>query len=124
MTCIISTLKYLRNRAIDNMGTTLNHHTIDSDPRTLLRPRLGLLTPRELDICVLHFVEHRSQTLIAEWLGIALRTVQFHVDNAIKKIPQLKPLQVQSLLKPTRPKILHLSQLRETERGPFNADEV
>jgi DNA-binding CsgD family transcriptional regulator len=124
MTCIAIAPGNLRNRAIDNMGISLKTSSNAFDPRAIIRKQLSDLTPREFDICFLHFIEGRSQALIGAWLGIALRTVQFHVENAVKKIPQLKPLQVQALLKPPRPKIFHLSQLRPTERGPFNADEV
>jgi DNA-binding NarL/FixJ family response regulator len=106
------------------MGITLNASTTEFDPRAIVRRHLEKLTPRELEICVLHFVEGRSQLLIADWLGIEGRTVRLHIKNAGKKIPQLRRLRIQSKSKIERPKILHLSQLRPTERGPFNADEV
>jgi FixJ family two-component response regulator len=89
-----------------------------------MREHVAKLTPRELEVCVLHFVECRSQLVIAEWLGIGGRTVRLHVKSAVKKIPQLKRLRVKSLSKSERPKIFHLSQLKPTERGAFNADEV
>jgi len=124
MTCTQTTQKNLRKRAIDNMGITLSTPSIDYDMRAIVRHHLAGLTQRELEICVLHFVDARSQTLIAEWLNLSLRTVQWHIENAVLKVPLLRPLCIQSQTKPTRPKLLHLSQLRPTERGPFNADEV
>jgi hypothetical protein len=92
-------------------------------PKSIL-DRLHRLTPREKEICVLHFIEARSQTLISEWLGIALRVVQRHITRAVAKVPELEALRVQALEVPQRPKLFHLSQLRPTERGPFNADEI
>jgi DNA-directed RNA polymerase specialized sigma24 family protein len=92
-------------------------------PQSIL-DRLYRLTPREKEICILHFIEARSQTLISEWLGIALRVVQRHITRAVAKVPELEPLRVHALETPSRPKLFHLSQLRPTERGPFNADEI
>jgi hypothetical protein len=117
MTCIQSTLQKGRISAIDNMESTLN------TPLSVL-DRLYRLTPREKEICILHFIEARSQTLISEWLGIRLRVVQRHITRAVAKVPELEPLRVKALEKPERPKLFHLSQLRSTERGPFNADEL
>ena len=124
MTCIISNPLTPPIRAIDNMGITLTTSSTEFDPRAIVRAHLARLTPREFEICVLHFVEHQSQLQIAEWLGMDGRTLREHIQNAVKKVPQLKRLRIKSRVKPTRPKILHLSQLRPTERGPFNADEV
>ncbi len=123
MTCIAFTHPNLPIRALDNMGIPLNA-TTQFDPQAIVRRGLSLLTAREFDICVLHFIEGRSQLLIAEWFGIEGRTVRFHLMNALKKVPQLKRLQTKSKVKIKRPKMFHLSQLRPTERGPFNADEV
>jgi len=117
MTCMLIAPKNLRISALDNMESTLN------TPQTVL-DRLHLLTPREKEICILHFVEARSQALIAEWFGTTLRNVQWHITNAVAKVPELEPLRVKALEKPERPKLFHLSQLRATERGPFNADEI
>jgi DNA-binding CsgD family transcriptional regulator len=117
MICSMNRHEKGRKRAIDNMGSTLN------TPPAVLK-RLHRLTGREREVCVLHFVDGRSQTCIAEWLGITLRVVQRHITRAVAKVPELGPLRVQSSIKPQRPKIFHLSQLRPTERGPFNADEV
>jgi len=117
MTCMFIEPKKGRIRAIDNMGITLKTPSTAMD-------RLHRLTPREMEVCVLHFLEERSQTCVAEWLGITLRIVQRHITRAVAKVPELEPLRVKSLIKPTRPKMFHLSQLRPTERGPFNADEV
>jgi len=117
MTYVPKNLKSCPIRAIDNMGSTL------STPKTLL-DRLCRLTPREKEICILHFIEARSQELISEWLGLSPRHVRRHLLSALAKIPELEPLRVKSLVKPERPKILHLSQLRNGERGPFNTDEL
>jgi FixJ family two-component response regulator len=117
MTCVMTASKNLRTCALDNMESTLN------TPQSVL-DRLYRLTRREREICILHFVEGRSQALIAEWFGTTLRCVQLHITNAVAKVPELEPLRVLSLEKPRRPRLLHLSQLRPTERGPFNADEL
>ncbi len=117
MTCIQSAPKNLRISALDNMESTLN------TPQTIL-DRLYRLTRREREICILHFIEGRSQALIAEWFDTTLRNVQLHITNAVAKVPELEPLRVKSLQPPKRPKLFHLSQLRPTERGPFNADEI
>src|SRR4051794_494937 len=102
------------------MGTTLNS---SSD----VRPLLARLTPRELDVCVFHFVDGQSQTVIAQWLHTNLSTIKRVVASAVAKVPQLKPLQTKSRLKPKQPRTIHLSQIenpRDRERGPFNADEL
>jgi hypothetical protein len=79
------------------------------------------LTPREIEVCAMHFVDGRPQSLIAEWLGLTLRCVEQCVTRAIAKQPELRSLQT----KPRRPRILHLSQLNlGCDRGPFNADEL
>ena len=117
MTCIIVNQINLRIRALDNMESTLN------TPKTVL-DRLHRLTPREREICILHFIDGRSQITIAEWLRTTLRNVQLHITNAVAKVPELEPLRVKALEQPMRPRIFHLSQLRKTERGPFNADEI
>ncbi len=117
MTCMLITPKNLPISALDNMESTLK------TPKSLL-DRLHRLTPREREICMLHFIEGRSQTLIAEWFGLTDRCVRLHITNAVAKVPELEPLRVKALEKPDRPKLFHLSQLRPTERGPFNADEI
>jgi DNA-directed RNA polymerase specialized sigma24 family protein len=117
MTCIISAPQKGPISALDNMKSTLN------TPQSVL-DRLHRLTPREREICVLHFIEGRSQILIAEWLDIAERVVRRHITHAVAKVPELEPLRVKSLEEIKRPKIFHLSQLKATERGPFNADEI
>ena len=61
MTCIILAPKKGRISALDNMKSALN------TPQSVL-DRLYRLTPREREVCVLHFIEGRSQALIAEWL--------------------------------------------------------
>ncbi len=117
MTCMLIAPKNLRTCALDNMEATLN------TPKTVL-DRLHRLTPREREICILHFIDGRPQALIAEWFGTTLRSVQLHITNAVAKVPELEPLRINSLQKPPRPKLFHLSQLKATERGPFNADEI
>ena len=124
MTCMLNTAFTLPIRAIDNMGTTLNASTNKFDPQAIVRQGLAQLTPREFEICVLHFIDGQSQLTIAEWFGTSGRMVRMHLKSAVEKVPQLKRLRVKSKRKEQRPKILHLSQLRPTERGPFNADEV
>lgn len=102
------------------MGTTLN---ASSNVHRLLRN----LTARELDACVLHLVDGRSQTTIAEWFGTPLRNVQRLIESAVAKVPQLRSLCAQSRLKPLRPRIVHLSQIdnsRDRDNGPFNGDEL
>jgi hypothetical protein len=102
------------------MGTALNTNS------NVLR-LLGRLSTEEIEVCVMHFVDGRSQTTIAEWLGTNLRTVQRVIEAAVAKVPQLKPLCVKARQKPKQPRIVHLSQIenpRDRERGPFNADEL
>jgi hypothetical protein len=86
---------------------------------------LGRLSARELEICMLHFVDGRSQSLIAEWFHIDTRVVERHLQSAVAKVPQLKPLQTQSRAKPKHVRVLHLSQLPGSDcHGPFNIDEL
>jgi DNA-directed RNA polymerase specialized sigma24 family protein len=88
---------------------------------------LHRLSAKELEVCVLHFVDGHSQLTIAEWLGVTGRAVRLLVTSAVAKVPQLRPLRVKSRQKPVRPRIVHLSQIdnpRDRERGPFNADEI
>jgi len=85
------------------------------------------LTEKELETCVLHFVDGHDQMTIAEWFGTTLRAVQLLVESALRKVPQLRPLCTKTREKPPRPRIVHLSQIdnpRDRERGPFNADEL
>ena len=117
MTCMLNAPQNLRISALGNMNSALN------TPQSVL-DRLHRLTRREREICMLHFIEGRSQALIAEWFATSLRNVQLHITNAVAKVPELEPLRVKALEKPERPKLFHLSQLRPTERGPFNADEI
>jgi hypothetical protein len=79
------------------------------------------LTPREIEVCAMHFVDGRPQSLIAEWLGLTVQCVRQCLARSISKQPQLRSLQ----LKTQRPRIFHLSQLNhDRERGPFNVDEL
>lgn len=102
------------------MGTTLNE-------RSVVHPLLQNLTLKELEVCVLHFVDGWSQGTIADWFSTTDRAVRLLVESAVKKVPQLRPLCVKSRQKPARPKIIHLSQIddpNDRDRGPFNADEL
>lgn len=102
------------------MGTTLN-------TTSTVHPLLQKLTPKELEVCVLHFIDGQSQPTIAEWFCTTHRAVRLLIESAIAKVPQLRPLCAKSRLKPQRPRIVHLSQIdnpRDRERGPFNADEL
>jgi DNA-binding NarL/FixJ family response regulator len=81
------------------------------------------LTPREKEICILHFIDGRSQPLIADWLGIYERSVRRCINRALKKYPALANLNHKS----RRPKIVHMSQIqnpRDLEHAPFNPDEL
>jgi hypothetical protein len=102
------------------MGIILNQ---SSNVRRLLER----LSPDEIEICIMHFVDGHSQTTIAEWFGGNLRTIQRIVATAVAKVPQLKPLRTKTRKKPKKPRIVHLSQIenpRDRTRGPFNADEL
>ena len=102
------------------MGTT-------QERASSVRQLLHALTNKELEVCVLHFVDGHSQLTIAQWLGVTGRAVRLLVTSAVAKVPQLQPLRVKSRQKPARPRIVHLSQIdnpRDRERGPFNADEI
>jgi hypothetical protein len=118
--CVDPILKNLPIRALVDMGTTLQ---TASNVQRLLQN----LTEKEMEVCVLHFVDGQSQLTIAEWFGTTGRAVRLLVESAVRKVPQLRPLCVKSLRKPARPRIVHLSQIdnhRDRERGPFNADEL
>jgi hypothetical protein len=79
------------------------------------------LTPREIEVCAMHFVDGRPQSLIADWLGLTLQHVRQCVARAIAKQPRLRLLRV----KTRRPHIFQMSQLNHArERGPFNVDEL
>jgi hypothetical protein len=102
--------------ALYNMGISLN--VIDERN---FAGRLNL-TPREIEVCAMHFVDGRPQPVIAEWLGLTIQSVRECVERSLSKQPQLRSLRVST----PRPKIFHLSQLnsRDRERGPFNIDEL
>jgi DNA-binding CsgD family transcriptional regulator len=118
------TLEDVRIRALTNMGSKLKAVRNSPHHRAIVLDRLHQLTPRELETCVLHFIEGRSQELVAEWLGVTLRMVQQHISNAVLKVPELRPLRTKSLEKIRRPRIYQMSQLNGADRGPFNADEI
>lgn len=108
-----------RIRALMNMGTALN------EPLYAMRSAVSALTPAEMEICVLHFADGRSQALVARWLNVSLRHVQRTVASAVEKVPQLQPLCAKSRFKPKRPHLLQLSQLKNfTGREMFNIDEL
>src|SRR5579862_9919967 len=100
------------------MCTTLFHHNAptgltasaaSSDPLTL--------TPREKEICILHFIDGRPQPLIADWLGIDERSVRRYLTRAIAKYPALAKINTKS----RRPKIVHMSQIqnpRDLDHAP------
>jgi predicted DNA-binding protein (UPF0251 family) len=81
--------------------------------------KLLTLTRRELHVATLHLVDGRSQQQIAAWLGISLRFVQRAIRSAVRKVPELAPLRARRREKPSRPKIVHLSQMsvRDKSRG-------
>jgi FixJ family two-component response regulator len=114
----------VRIRALVDMGTTLKAKRNSPEHRDVVRGRIAQLSESELEICLLHLVDGHSQTQIAEWLDLTLRAVQKSVTLSVLKVPELRPLRTKSLEKPTRPRIFQLSQLRPTERGPFNADDL
>ncbi len=95
--------------ALFNMGTTLN--------------RQLNLTAREIEVCAMHFIDGRSQPLIADWLGVTLQCIRDCITVATSRQPALRKLRV----KTRRPKIIHLSQIsdpRDRDHGPFNVDEL
>lgn len=123
-----------------NMGTTLSHSS-----RTIPRPQSGgisnrraarrmravtrqlNLTAREIEVCLLHFIEGRSQLLIAGWLGVTPQCIRQCIANAMAKQPALHTLRKQLRAPRRRPRLVHLSQIdnpRDRDRGPFNADEI
>lgn len=124
MTCDNISVSEGRIRALTNMGSRLKAVRNSPHHQAIVLDRLHQLTPRELEICVLHFVEGRSQELIAEWFDLALRVVQRHITRAVLKVPELRPLRTKSLEQIRRPRIYQLSQLTGADRGPFNADEI
>jgi hypothetical protein len=98
------------------MGTPL---TSSSDATAT--PTLDL-TPREIEVCSLHFVDCHPQPIIADWLGLTLQTVRQCIARCLARYPQLR-----AVYRPTpRPRIIAFSQLnaRDRTRGPFNADEL
>jgi DNA-directed RNA polymerase specialized sigma24 family protein len=114
----MTTCKKVRIRALSYVEITQNN--------AACRHALSRLTPRELEICTLHFVEGHSQSQIAEWFGVTLRIVQRMVESAVAKVPALQPLRVKSRQKQKRPRIIAFSQLssNDRQRGPFNPDEI
>ena len=116
--------KHRRISAYVDMGHTLKAHRNSPEHRAMVMRRLLQLTPCEREACVLHFIEGRSQALVAEWMGVTLRNMQRHINNAVLKVPELRPLRVKSLAKIRRPKMYQLSQLGPGQRGPFNSDEL
>jgi len=111
-------------RALTHMGSQLKAVRNSPHHQAIVLDRLHSLTPRELEVCVLHFIEGRSQDLVAEWLGLTVRMVRYHITHAVLKVPELRPLRTKSLEKIRRPRIYQLSQLNGAQRGPFNADEI
>ncbi len=85
---------------------------------------LGRLTPRELEVCVLHLADGWSQETVADWLGLSRRTVQFMLASATRKVPPLQRLHARATGPARRPRIVHLSQIGSAERGPFDADDL
>jgi DNA-directed RNA polymerase specialized sigma24 family protein len=124
MTCNNISDEKGRIRVLRDMGNRLKAVRNSPQHRAIVLDRLQQLTPRELEICLLHFVEGRSQELIAEWFDLALRVVQRHICRAVLKVPELRPLRTKSLEKVRRPKIYQMSQLNGFDRGPFNVDEI
>jgi predicted DNA-binding protein (UPF0251 family) len=108
----------VRSPALTFVEITTNH------PATTAR--LLTLTPRELEVCVLHFAEGRSQTQVAAWLGVTVRAIQKSIRRAVIKVPELKPLQVSQRQRHAKPRVVHLSQLSMRDRSSrlFNADEL
>ena len=113
-----------RNRAPIDMGITLKATRNSAEHRAIVLNRLQQLMPIEVEACILHFIEGRSEELVAQWLGLSLRTVQRHINHAVLKVPELRPLRKDSLTPTRRPKIYAFSQLGRGERGPFNPDEI
>ncbi len=111
-------------RALTNMSTTLNVN--DDRIVAAVRRKLSELTEREIDICLLHFVDARPQALIAQWLGLNRKTVVEHLESAMQKVPELLPLRKTMQKRAPRVRIHHLSQLPrgDRQRGPFNRDEL
>ncbi len=101
-------------RAYGSMEQTTNPPPA-VDRRELVLQRLRQLSPRETEMCILHFVEGRSQTQIAEWLGITVQMVQRHISRAVLKVPELLPLRTKGVEKPPRPRVYHLSQISRAE---------
>jgi hypothetical protein len=97
--------------ALYNMGTSLN----GSSARTM---RLNL-TPREMEVCAMHFVDGRPQSIIAQWLGLTLQCVKKCMACAILKHPELKTLRASK-----RPRVRNFCDLTAEDRGPFNPDEL
>ena len=107
----------LRFLVLSNMGTHGN------DPRPTAA-RLGRLTPRELEVCVLHLADGWPQATVADWLGVSRRGVQVLLASAARKVPPLRSLQARAARPPRRPRIFHLSQIGPADRGPFDADDL
>jgi DNA-directed RNA polymerase specialized sigma24 family protein len=91
------------------MGTTLNDPACSTEWE-LVRQQLSQLTPKELDICLLHFVDERPQAVVAEWLGLNRATVVEHIDSALTKVPALHRLRIALQTPKPKIRIQHLSQ--------------
>jgi transposase len=76
------------------------------------------LTDREKEVACLHFVEGRSQPLIAEWLGLHLQTVKQCIQRAVKKRPELATLRTRGA---PRPRVTPFSNVGPAH-SPFTLD--
>jgi predicted DNA-binding protein (UPF0251 family) len=110
----------LRFLVLSNMGTHSN-----GPPADVSETAEGLerLSPRELDVCVLHLAEGWSQSTVAQWLGVSRRSVLLLLASAGEKVPPLRSLRSRGRALP-RPRIVHLSQIGRAEQGPFDADDL
>ena len=112
----------LRFLVLTHMGT----HSNDPPPAATVATAAGLrrLTPRELDVCVLHLADGWPQATVADWLGLSRRGVQLLLASAAAKVPPLRSIRTRNGERPRRPKVLHLSQIGRHEQGAFDADDL
>ena len=117
MTCATHHKPEVYVSSLSNMGITL----FPKSDRTY--GQILNLTPREMEICSMHFVDGLSETTIAEWLKISVQGVRQCIARSIQREPRLRKLARQPL---RFPKIRCFSELRQSDReaGPFNSDEL
>lgn len=73
------------------LGSPLATDDPDADLRLLMATALARLTPKQRALLTLRFFEDRSESQVAEMLGIGLGTVKSQTRNALRRLRQLTP---------------------------------